>query len=41
MFGQNLIPVRPAAASEVLGTLAVGDGVEVLEAVEAPLPDRR
>ncbi|KDN86595.1 MOSC domain-containing protein [Kitasatospora cheerisanensis] len=41
VFGQNLIPVRPAAASEVLGTLAVGDGVEVLEAVEAPLPDRR
>ncbi|MFF0298200.1 MOSC domain-containing protein [Kitasatospora sp. NPDC004615] len=44
VFGQNLIPVRPTPAAEtaeVLGTLTVGDEVEVLEAVEAPLPDRR
>ncbi|ROR45300.1 MOSC domain-containing protein [Kitasatospora cineracea] len=44
VFGQNLVPVRPLGtdpAAEVLGTLAVGDRVEVLEEVPAPLPDRR
>ncbi|MFD7644777.1 MOSC domain-containing protein [Kitasatospora sp. NPDC059795] len=41
VFGQNLIPVRPTPEAEVLGTLTVGDEVEVLERVEAPLPDRR
>lgn len=39
VFGQNLIPVRPAADAEVLGTLTVGDGVEVLERGPAPRPD--
>ncbi|MGW4379091.1 MOSC domain-containing protein [Kitasatospora sp. NPDC004531] len=41
VFGQNLIPVRAVPDAEVLGTLTVGDEVEVLEAVEPPLPDRR
>ncbi len=40
VFGQNLVPVR-ATGAEVLGTLSVGDGVEVLEEVPAPLPDHR
>jgi uncharacterized protein YcbX len=32
VFGQNLIPVRPAGTDgDLLGTLAVGDEVEVLE----------
>ncbi|MGW1082235.1 MOSC domain-containing protein [Kitasatospora sp. NPDC002522] len=31
-FGQNLVPVRPAGVTgEVLGTLAVGDELEILE----------
>ena len=31
-FGQNLIPERPAGVEgDVLGTLLVGDDVEVLE----------
>ncbi|MFJ5234914.1 MOSC domain-containing protein [Kitasatospora sp. NPDC088391] len=38
VFGQNLVPVRPARAPEVLGTLTVGDGVEVLE--HGPAPER-
>ncbi|GAA2094088.1 MOSC domain-containing protein [Kitasatospora saccharophila] len=43
VFGQNLVPVRPAGAgtADVLGALAVGDPVEVLERAPAPLPDRR
>ncbi|RKE18244.1 MOSC domain-containing protein [Streptomyces sp. TLI_171] len=41
VFGQNLVPVRPTPTPDVLGTLTVGDAVEVLEEGPAPQPDRR